>query len=166
MHDIDPTVQGWKARVHELPGEQIMEYHDRFTARWHEMLDAGHGACVLRQPALARIVRESLLHSDGDLYEMLSFVVMPNHLHLLVCFPNKQTMLDQCASWKRYMATQINRRLGRRGRLWQQDSFDHLVRHEAQYQRLRQYLSENPVKAGLKPDEHLWCSRDAGGSEK
>ncbi len=159
-HGIDPTVKGWKLRVQQLPTNEMMEYHDRFTTRWHAELDAGHGECVLREPELTEIVHNSLLHFDGDRYEMLSFVIMPNHVHLLACFPNKTAMLEQCESWKHYTGVQINRRLGTHGRFWQQDAFDHLVRHEGQYRRLLAYIAENPVKARLKPGEYaLWAKQ-------
>ncbi len=154
-HDIDPTQQGWKTKVQELPAEEMIEFHDRFTTRWHEHLDAGHGACLLKNQELAEIVHDSLLHFDGDRYEMLSFVVMPNHVHLLATFPNRTAMLEQCDSWKHFTSREINRRTGTKGRFWQADAFDHLVRHEAQYQRLLSYISENPAKARLQSGESI-----------
>ena len=87
----------------------------------------GTAACALRQTELAKIVADSLRHFDGDRYALLDFVVMPNHVHLLATFPDKASMLEQCESWKHFTATRINRRLGTKGRFWQQDAFDHLV---------------------------------------
>jgi putative transposase len=103
---------------------------------------------------------------DGDRYEMLSFVVMPNHVHLMASFPDKAAMLEQCESWKRFTANKINRVLGRKGRFWQQDAFDHLVRHEGQYQRLLRYFEENPVKAKLKQGEYVLWSKATLGEAK
>jgi type I restriction enzyme R subunit len=80
---------------------------------------------------------------------MTDFVVMPNHVHVLVAFPDITSMLKQCTSWKMYSATQINRRMKRTGRFWQQDSFDHLVRSPEQFDFLRKYIRENPHKARL-----------------
>ena len=133
VHGIDPTQKEWKMLVQELPPDLMVEYHDRFTTRWHEALDAGHGACVLSQPEIADIVANSLLHFDGDRYEMLDFVIMPNHVHLLATFPDKAAMVEQCGSWKHFTARQINRRLDTQDRFWQQDAFDHLVRHKGQF---------------------------------
>ena len=157
IHGIDPTQKGWKIRVQELPPDSMAEYHDRFTTRWHEALDSGHGACVLAQTEIADLVFDSLLHFDGDRYEMLDFVIMPNHVHLLATFPDKAAMVEQCDSWKHFTARQINRRFGTQGRFWQQDAFDHLVRHEGQFRRLRDYIAQNPLKAGLRPAQaRLW----------
>ena len=154
---IDPTQKGWKMRVQELPPNLMVEYHDRFTTRWHEALDSGHGTCVLAQTEIADLVSDSLLHFDGDRYQMLDFVIMPNHIHLLATFPDKAAMVEQCDSWKHFTARKINRHLGTQGRFWQQDAFDHLVRHEGQFRRLRDYIAQNPLKAGLRANQaRLW----------
>ena len=57
-------------------------------------------------------------------------------------------------SWKHYTAVRINRRLRQRGRVWQVDGFDHLVRTEAQFEYLRKYIRDNPQRARLKPGEY------------
>ena len=158
--EIDPTKPGWKARVQDLPKVDKAEFHEHFTARWHEELDKGHGECVLARPELSAIVAQSLRHFDGDRYELLDYVIMPNHVHLLATFPDKTAMLKQCESWKHFTSTQLNRRLKRKGeRFWQQDTFDHLVRHEMQFRWLQSYITENPAKARLKPGQYVaWSS--------
>lgn len=157
-HRIDPTLPGWKVKMQDLPADELAWFHDHFTTRWHDELDTGHGGCVLRQPELSGIVADSLRNFDGDRYELLDFVVMPNHIHLLATFPDKTAMLEQCESWKHFTATRINRRLRIKGRFWQQDAFDHLVRHEAQFRRLQQYIAENPTNARLREGESVWWS--------
>jgi type I restriction enzyme R subunit len=114
---------------------------------------------VLRRPELAGLVAKSLRHFDGERYLMLDFVVMPNHVHLLAAFPDEAAMLAQCESWKHYTATGINRALGQKGRFWQADAFDHLVRSERQFAYLRHYIADNPKKAGLRAGEYLHYSR-------
>jgi type I restriction enzyme R subunit len=64
-------------------------------------------------------------------------------------------MLAQCDSWKHYTATQINRRLHLKGRFWQQDGFDHLVRTVEQFEHLRRYIADNPKKANLHAGEFV-----------
>lgn len=154
-HQIDPQNPNWKKHLHDLPPAEVAEFHASFTEAWHGLLDQGHGSCALRLPDCAAVVRDSLLHFDGERYQIHGFVIMPNHLHLLVTFPDREAMLAQCESWKRFTGTQLNRHLGTTGRFWQQDAFDHLVRHETQYLRLLRYLAENPVKAKLKAGEYV-----------
>ena len=130
--------------------------------RWNGHLDDCHGACVLRRPELSQIVADSLRHFDGDRYELTDFVVMPNHVHVLAAFPRSEAMLQQCDSWKHFTATKINRILGVKGRLWQQDGFDHLVRSSEQFEYLRDYIASNPIKAKLKPNDYrMYSSRSA-----
>lgn len=148
-HGIDPERADWKQRLRELGHQAEREFLDTFWNRWHDALDAGHGARELARREPAEIVASSLRHFDGDRYLLLDFVIMPNHVHLLAAFPDEETMLLQCESWKRFTATRINALLGRKGRFWQQDEFDHLVRSEEQFLFLRRYIAENPRKANL-----------------
>jgi REP element-mobilizing transposase RayT len=114
---------------------------------------------VLKRSELAAIVAENLHHFDGDRYLLADFVVMPNHVHLLLCLLGATDIEDQCYSWKRYTATQINRALGRRGRLWHEESFDHLVRTPEHFEYFRRYIANNPNKAGLRQHEYLHWHR-------
>lgn len=86
---------------------------------------------------------------------MGDFVVMPNHVHLLAVFPTAEAMEKQCSSWMHFTAVQINKATGAKGRFWQKEPFDHLVRSPEQYEYLRRYIAENPQKAGLRPGEYL-----------
>jgi type I restriction enzyme R subunit len=94
---------------------------------------------------------------------MTDFVIMPNHSHMLVIFPNDDAMLSQCAAWKRFTGRRINKRMSDSGRFWQQDGFDHLVRSEEQFESFRRYIASNPKKAGLAANEYfLYSNPDAG----
>ena len=158
-HSIDPLAKDWRQQLGELRPE-IKAAIDRMTSsRWHENLDACHGACVLRQPKLAKIVADSLHKFDMERYELTDFVVMPNHVHLLAAFPDDDAMLKQCESWKHYTAREINRALGRMGRFWEQDAFDQLVRSLDQFEYLRKYIAENPHKANLKSGGYIHYSK-------
>ena len=82
---------------------------------------------------------------------------MPNHVHVLVGGMARESMLAQAEEWKRWTARQINTALGQRGRFWQDESFDHLVRNESAFMKFCRYISENPAKARLKEGEFtLW----------
>jgi len=163
-HGVDPEAEGWRVQLARLPLEAQCEFHNILSARWETSLDECHGTCVLRRADLSRILADSLRHFDGDRYCLTDFVVMPNHVHILVVFPDAEQMLKQCESWKHFTAVRINRELGRQGRFWQVDDFDHLVRSPEQFEYLRDYIAENPVRALLKPGEFVHCSIDLPGS--
>jgi REP element-mobilizing transposase RayT len=121
-------------------------------------LDRGYGACLLRDQTLAEEVASALRHFDGDRYELGDFVIMPNHVHLLVCLHGTIEIQKQCRSWKRFSAGKINKLLGNSGRFWQEESFDHLVRSLAQFEKYRCYIAENPFKAKLQSGDYLLSS--------
>ncbi|MEX2139875.1 MAG: transposase [Pirellulales bacterium] len=158
-HGIDPDAADWSRRLEELTYAVREEFRNTLAARWNDALDACHGACVLRRPELAKIVGDSLIHFDGQRYELTDYVVMPNHVHLIAAFFDEEAMLLQCDSWKHYTATRINRALGRRGRFWQQDGFDHLIRSPEQFAALRQYIADNPQLARLRAGEFVHYSK-------
>ncbi|MCC7423890.1 MAG: transposase [Planctomycetaceae bacterium] len=107
---------------------------------------------------------DALQHFDGRRYDMDSFVVMPNHVHLLVQFRPPTTLRGQTKSWLRFTALEINARLGRTGHFWQSEPFDHLVRSAEQFEYLRRYIEENPAKASLRAGEFIYWSSPQGGT--
>ena len=159
-HGIDPDGSQWRAAVQVLDRSVQCEFFARFSGEWHEELDKCHGACLLKDPENSKIVADSLLKFNSDRYWMTDFVVMPNHMHLLVVFPDDDSMLKQCEEWKRFTGRRINQRTGNSGRFWQQDGFDHLVRSEAQFLHFRRYIANNPLKAGLRPGDFVLYSED------
>ena len=120
-------------------------------------LDQGHGACWLRDPAIAELVEGSLRHFDGERYRLLAWCVMPNHVHalaeMIVGFP----LADVVQNWKSYTAHEMNRMLGRRGRVWQPEGFDRYIRDEKHFNRVVGYIEENPLNAGLVVDAKDWA---------
>ncbi|MDB6006284.1 MAG: hypothetical protein JWR15_3271 [Prosthecobacter sp.] len=153
-HGIDPALEDWQREVEMLAGQDHREFYRLFTAKWHGMLDECHGECVLKQPELSDVVAENLRHLDGEKYELEAFVVMPNHVHVLVGVPGRAGMKSLCRNWKRYSAGRINTLLEREGQFWQWESFDHVVRSPASLEKFRQYILNNPVKARLKECEY------------
>ncbi|HET6575320.1 MAG TPA: transposase [Fimbriiglobus sp.] len=158
-HHIDPESADLAALVERLPSDLRHTFRQFVSNRWEETLDRCHGTCVLRRPDYARIVADSLLFFDSERYLMTDFVVMPNHVHLLVAFPDADRMCKQCESWKHYTAVRLNKLLRRTGRFWETESFDHLVRSEEQFDYLRQYIADNPSRSALKPGEFIHYSR-------
>jgi len=155
-HGIAPQSADWRSQVQARFPDEGQRYLNLIAQRWDTTLDECRGDCVLSHKECLNIIHESLLHFDGDRYEMLDLVIMPNHVHLLASFPSFEAMWSQIRSWKRYTAGEINRQLGLTGRLWQTEDFDHLVRGEDQLYYYRDYIADNPRKAGLavQPNQH------------
>jgi primosomal protein N' len=130
------------------------EYHERFTKRMEQLLDNGYGSCALRQPEVGTLVEDALRHFDGDRYQLGEYVVMPNHVHVLVRPAENQSLESILHSWKSFTAKQANLILKTSGVFWREEYFDHLVRSAAQYEKYCEYIRENPLKAGLPPGSH------------
>ena len=140
------------------------EYQKRFHDAREAWLDQGHGECILRRPQIAATIANSLRHFDGDRYALDSFVVMPNHVHVLVRPHESHSLSEILHSWKSFSAKEINKLRERSGAVWQDENYDRMVRDFAELERYRDYIKENPVAAKLGDGEFiLELSEDAAG---
>jgi putative transposase len=154
-------------RLHgSLPVSRVFPPERLDTGRAFVAMDrildtARNGPLFLKQPEIADMVGEAL--RDGERrfqrYQLHSFVVMPNHVHLLVTPQVVATRwLGPMKGFTSYRANQI---LGRQGNpFWQDESFDHLVKSNEEFQRIRKYIEINPVNAGLvvTAEQFRWSS--------
>ncbi len=140
---------------HQEPYSDIEknEYHQLFSEKIQDWLDAGSGSCLLNKPENAKIVANALSHFDGDRYRLREWVVMPNHVHALVTPCENNALSEILQSWKSFSAHEINKRTGKTGQLWQHESYDHIVRSPEQLQHFENYIYDNPGKAGIKVEQ-------------
>ena len=137
--------------------EVQLEYHRRIE----RYLDRGAGECHLKRPDVADMAASALRHFHKMHYLLDEWVVMPNHLHLILWPMPNQTLSEILRSRKRYTARQANLLLGRTGEsFWQHESYDHWIRNDDERARIRRYIRNNPVIAGLcrAPEEWRWSS--------
>lgn len=139
----------------ELPVELRRRYFELFNARVQKWLDAGAGTCVLRKPEARRIMHEALLHFAGVRYQLGSFAIAGNHVHVLVAPLPGIALSGVLHSWKSYTATAINKALGRSGTLWKEESYDHLVRSEASLFRISEYIHAHVGQGAYVERRHL-----------
>lgn len=119
-------------------------------------LNAGYGACHLRDPRIGSMVENALLYFDGQRYRQIAWVVMPNHVHTLIETFEGYPLFDVIQSWKSYTAKQANQILGRTGQFWYRSYFDRYIRNEQHFWAVVNYIHQNPVKAGLVNDPADW----------
>lgn len=118
-------------------------------------LDKGHGSCLLRLEDVAQAVERTFLFDDGLRCRLLAWVIMPNHVHLLV--EMWQTPLSKLLhSWKILTSQRANALLGRMGQLWQEDYRDRYIRDQEHYRKAICYIENNPVKARLARRAEEW----------
>ena len=79
---------------------------------------------------------------------------MPNHVHLLIEPFGECGVQEIVSALKKYSAREINKVLNRKGRLWQKEYFDRIVRNETHYMKILNYIYNNP--RNLPPDWYTY----------
>ncbi len=147
------VLEKWRDEIMDESG--IVEFRKKIES----YLDAGVGSCFLKDN-VAQIVRDCLIYYHEKKYKLVSWVIMPNHVHCLLS-PLKNVELEKVThSIKSYSAQSANKILNRKGQFWQHESFDRYIRNSNHYRNVIKYIENNPVKAGLceKPEDWIYSS--------
>ena len=157
-HGFDKNIE-LDAAVAQMADNTRQAFENYRQSCFHKVLDKGFGECLLRRPELSAIVADTLLFYNGTRYDLDRFVVMPNHVHMLVAFRKQFEMRHTLENCLHYSARNINAALGRFGSFWQAEPFDHLVRNENQFKWIQNYIKENPKKARLSKGCYRYWER-------
>jgi REP element-mobilizing transposase RayT len=142
--------------------------HLQYDYRQHFVTFCTHQRWIL--PASVRlIVLGCCLHDNGMKHDLRAAVVMPDHVHMIFTpLINHSAMeiyslAEIMDAVKGASAHKINKTLARKGRVWQAESFDHVLRSSESLDAKIIYLLENPVRAGLvaRWDQYRWGWRKA-----
>ena len=138
-----------------IPREEWEAFSHAQMQRVEKWLDQGMGSCHLKRADIANIVVDALHRFDEDTYELGCYVVMPNHVHAVMrpLKPKNDSLERLLQSRKLRTSREINSKLGQVGTLWQEESFDRIIRDEEHLYRCLQYIGDNPRKGGLPPDK-------------
>ncbi len=142
----------------QIVANSLLHFDSEHTAM--KMKEFNHVVGALRDPTSVSQSDTATNNTATKVrYHVSDFVIMPNHVHVMVCFLAGTLLRGQCYSWKHFTAGKINQLLGRTGEFWQSESFDHLVRDADHFQRFRKYIADNSEKAGLRADTvvHYRC---------
>ena len=149
-------------RLHPQPWgtDEQREYEARFTNRMQEWLDAGMGACHMRRPEVRAEVEVCLLQFDGNRYDIDAFVLMPNHVHAVIKPTAGSDLSTVLQGIKGVSANRCKKLLRSKSTFWMDESYDHIVRDAKELRIFRNYIAQNPNKAGLRPEEDSLHLRD------
>ena len=109
-------------------------------------------------PCARDIVLSSCRHDHRSKYELYVAIVMPDHAHLILTplIDEKRHMIfsliEIMPAIKGSSAHMINRQFARTGPVWQEESFDHVVRSSEGLDTKIEYVLQNPVRRGLVND--------------
>ena len=104
-------------------------------------------------------------------YRLHAYVVMPNHVHVLLELFNAKDLPGILHSWKSFTAKAINQELGTSGALWHAEYYDRLIRDGEHYQNVLAYLRKNAaaaekialIRAAGRNGQDARCPSEVGG---
>ena len=151
------VIARWRRELEKAPQDN---FDSTLRKRIERYLDQGYGNCALRNQKVATIVQDSLLHFDGERYRLSAWVVMPNHVHLLLIPFEAWSLSRIMKDMKSFTSREANKILDRRGQFWMEDYFDRYVRDSKHFASAIAYIERNPVKARLcmKPEDWPFSS--------
>lgn len=142
-------------KMHPQPWDKKVtkEYIDKFGKAIDKWLDNGHGDCMLKKRSNRKIVEDALLFHDGQQYDLVAFVVMPNHVHILIKLKEGYELTAIMRSLKSFTAKEINKNEKKSGPIWQSESYDRLIRDQKHFENVVRYIIAN--NKGL-----AWVTKD------
>ena len=143
LKELNEIINSW-VKNHPKPWtlEEYQEYEDLFE-EVEDWLDAGYGTCILKYASIQKVVEEAILYFDGLKYELFDYIIMPNHVHLLLIPSHLYSSGQILHSIKSYSSLRINKILNRKGKLWRKESFDRIIRSMSDYEDKRNYIMHN-----------------------
>jgi putative transposase len=107
-------------------------------------------------PSERDLIQAELRHRDGERYEIYAYVIMNDHVHVLLRPISEHRLEKIVHSWKSFAAHQLQRKYGRLGRIWQEEYFDRIVRDEREFARQYNYIVTNPYKRWPELKDYPW----------
>ncbi len=140
-------IERFDHHFNDMTGQSDDEHRklqEQASERIQQWLDAGMGSCILRSGKEREIVSDSLKYIDGKKIHTYAYVIMPNHLHILLSPLDSTPITDTFENLKKFMTRKINKVTGRTDKIWQKYHFDTLVRSRQDFDETVMYIIQNP----------------------
>ena len=171
--EVRLSCKHWRARapaLHKMPNPTLAakyKYRRRLPHLQKDDADLFVTFCTAgRQPLPGNardLVLQHCLRENNQRIQLHAAVVMPDHVHLLFRVLRNDdgwtySLIEIMQCMKGATAHQINKLIGTSGPVWEEESFDHVLRSDESSKEKAQYIKQNPVRAGLvqKPEDHRW----------
>ena len=112
----------------------------------------GYGGCVLSNAQCRQFVEDALFFNDKHTYHLHAFVIMPNHVHILLSPIGENSVIPIVSKLKRYSSRMIKQCVATDGNVWQREMFDRMMRGEDDFAHKLAYIVNNPN--GLPEDSY------------
>ena len=152
LYDSVPKelIEEWKT---VLAMENDVEHPTDVARQMHKLVDkfedSGYGQCFLADSRVSDMMEQTLKHDDGKKYDVISYCIMPNHVHVMIRVYEGVSLSSILHTWRSYSAHEANKILERSGEFWMKDYYDRYIRDARHYAAVVQYIKDNPSKAGL-----------------
>jgi REP element-mobilizing transposase RayT len=166
LHLAGAIPQEGQDRIHQLAQEYDelaaddpdtrAQLQRHIYAEMESWLDRSEHVSHLQQPDVAHMLMESIAFRHGRVWNVLEYVVMPNHLHLFFEMRDVglKKSLEQFKRWTGHQAAKLLKFKDQR--FWQDEWFDHWSRSDEEDEKIIEYIRQNPVKAGLIGNHLDW----------
>ncbi len=148
-------------RQYPLPWDDSVkeEYQNTLGIVIDKWIDAGYGECILKDKHIRDITADVIMNDQRcDIYAL---VIMPNHVHVLMTPREDNSVHEIVGRWKSVSSHIINKYIGKKGSVWERESFDRLVRNSQDFEEYMSYIIDNPKN--LSSD---WYTLVVVGQEK
>lgn len=134
-------------KLNPYPWDKSTEfrYHNLIGRQQEKLLHNGYGSCILKDIKYRNIVEDSLLFYNEEVYNLESYVIMPNHVHLLIQMNGEYLIDDYLERIKRFSATKINKLLNLNGIFWVKENYCRIIRSYEHLKTFRTYIRKNPI---------------------
>jgi REP element-mobilizing transposase RayT len=92
------------------------------------------------------LIASVLLHFDPSRYQIFSYVIMNDHIHVLCRLKDGELLNKILHTWKSYSANRLQRLYKRSGKIWQEEYYDRIIRNEKEFYDTVRYILNNPRK--------------------
>ena len=154
MKEGNQSAAGQASRLSELTWRRHLP-HYQLAAGYYFITFATHGRLLL-QPSERDCVFNAICFLDGKKYELYAAVVLNDHVHMVI--NPFETLPKIMHSIKSFTAHKINKMLNRKGKVWQNESFDRVIRDDDEFLEKLSYIASNPIKANLarQYEDYKW----------
>jgi len=156
LQELKDLKRQWDIKHPEPRTEDLWEQYAReVTTKVEHWLDDGYGACYFREPENSKLLAGALRHYHDTRCEVHCFTVMPNHAHAVIKPLEEFDLEDTLGLIKGYVARQINVQQGKSGAIWEQESYDRIIRDTTHLENVIRYIGRNGTKAKRPPEEFV-----------
>ena len=161
LHKLDNLI---KITDTKSRNQKIFDLRKRYLSKYDELMhNIDTGPTYMKSTKIMDIIKGQLHRFDGQLYDLICYSIMSNHVHMLIdtkiqledipleykLYDNNTQVSDIMKRIKGASARYSNKELGKTGSFWCKESYDMFIRNEIMLKKVIGYILENPVKAGI-----------------